>query len=295
MTDRSLPPVPPLPETRFTRLPGAQLGLLGERASYLERAPQGATRGAVLMLHGIGSNATGWRFLLDDLGRDHRAIAWNAPGYWLTDGFAADAPRIEDYADAAAALLDALGVERAFVAGSSFGGLVAAGLAARHPDRVARVALFGAAPGFRTKPAEERSRILAMRAESIAEGGLSLASKRWQRLVAPDTAPEIVALLQAVLAATHPRGMMQAARAIDAADLATDFAPLIRAPTLVACGSEDLVNPVPVSRAIAAAIPGAKLRVMPLVGHISKLEAPRAAAALLRAWFHDIPLPDEET
>jgi len=285
MTDRSRPPTPPLPETAFAGLPASSLGLTGPRASYREAGPR-AGGGTVLLLHGIGSNATGWRFLLDDLGAEHRVIAWNAPGYWLSDGFAAEAPRIEDYADAAAALLDALGVEQAFVAGSSFGALVAAGLAARHPGRVARLALFGASAGFRSKPAAERARVLAMRAESIAEGGLALAEKRWQRLVAPDTPAEVVALLQRTLAGTHRDGMLQAARAIDAADLVADFAARIGCPTLVACGTEDLVNPPSVSEAIAAAIAGSWLEILPGVGHISKLEVPRAVAALLRRHFH---------
>jgi len=69
----------------------------------------------VLLLHGIGSNVVGWRFLLDDLGADHRIVASDAPGYCLSEGFTADSPHIEDYADAACALLDALGVERAFL------------------------------------------------------------------------------------------------------------------------------------------------------------------------------------
>jgi len=286
MTDRSRPPLPPLPETQFTGLDAAALGLVGPRASYLESGPRGAPDGLpVLMLHGIGSNATGWRYLLDDLGATRRAMAWNAPGYWLSDGFAIEAPRIEDFADAAAALLTALGVARAHVAGSSFGGLIAAALAARHPARVAGLALLGASAGFRAKPPEERARMLTMRAESIRDGGLALAAGRWQRLVAPDSPPEVVALLQRTLAATHQRGMLQAARAIDAADLIADFAPHIAAPTLVVCGSEDLINPVPVSEAIAAAIPGARLALLPGIGHISKLEAPRALAMLLRDHF----------
>jgi pimeloyl-ACP methyl ester carboxylesterase len=283
MTDRSRPSLPSLPETQFIGLDAAALGLRGPRASYRETGPRGPAEGLpVLLLHGIGSNATGWRYVLDDLGATRRIIAWNAPGYWLSDDFVNEAPRIEDYADVAAALLAALGVARAHVVGSSFGGLIAAGLAARHAGCVGSLTLLGASAGFRAKSAEERAQRLAMRAESIREGGLALANGRWQRLVAADSAPEVVTLLQRTLAATHPRGMMQAARAIDAGDLIGDFAPRIAAPTLVGCGTEDQINPVPVSEAIAAAIPGARLVLMPGVGHISKLEAPQALAALLR-------------
>ncbi|MCZ8146705.1 MAG: alpha/beta fold hydrolase, partial [Roseomonas sp.] len=217
MTDRSRPSLPSLPETQFIGLDASALSLRGPRASYREAGPRGPAEGLpVLLLHGIGSNATGWRYVLDDLGATRRVIAWNAPGYWLSDGFVNEAPRIEDYADVAAALLAALGVARAHVVGSSFGGLIAAGLAARHAGCVGSLTLLGASAGFRAKSAEERAQRLAMRAESIREGGLALAAGRWQRLVAADSAPEIVTILQRTLAATHPRGMMQAARAIDA-------------------------------------------------------------------------------
>ncbi len=283
MTDRSLPPIPPLPETSFARLPAAALGLQGDRVSYLERGRGPAL--PLLLMHGIGSHAGGWRFLLEDLGRERRVVAWNAPGYWLSEPFSHDAPRIEHYADAAAALLDALGIEVAHVVGSSFGGLCAAALAARHPRRVGHLVLLGTAAGFRRRPALERAQILAMRADSIREGAITLSETRWQRLVAPDSAPEVVRLVKSLLAAVHPRGMMQAARAIDQADLIGDFAPDIVAPTLVACGTEDLVNPLSVSEAVARAIPGATMQRLPEVGHISKLEAPRPLAALLRLHF----------
>ena len=172
-------PIPPLPDLRF--IEATAPGLDGRRLSYME-AGQGP---AVLLLHGIGANSMGWRFILAGLAPDARVIAWNAPGYLMSDPFAADAPRAEDYADAAVALLDALGVAAPVrVVGSSFGSLVGAALAARHPGRVARLALLGTSRGQRWKGDEERARMLAMRAGSIAGGGVALARRagaRWWR------------------------------------------------------------------------------------------------------------------
>ena len=267
----------PLPETRFVELDAAALGLEHGRLSYLEAGEGPET---VLLLHGIGSNATAWRFLLPAFAARARVIAWNAPGYWLSADLAAESPAAEDYARIAAALLDALGVPRAHVVGSSFGSMVAVVLAAEHPDRVGRMALLGASRGQRWKGEAERKRMLAMRRESVSRGGMELARMRWRNLVAPGT-PEIVGeWVRDALCATHARGLLRSACASDATD-ALDHAPRVAAPTLILVGSEDRVNPVEVGRALCGAIPGATMDVQQGVGHLAKLEAPGATAARL--------------
>lgn len=270
-------PVAPLPDLRFAEV--ALPALAGPRLSFME-AGQGPP---VLLLHGIGANSMGWRFILAGLAPAARVIAWNAPGYLMSHPFAADAPRAEDYADAAVALLDALGVAApAYVVGSSFGSLVGAALAARHPGRVGRLALLGTSRGQRWKGDEERARMLAMRASSIEQGGVALARSRWKALVAPETGPVVAALVQGMVAATDARGLMPAARATDIADVVADFAPLITAPTLVVTGTEDRVNPPEVGAAVAAAIAGARLEHPAGIGHLPEIEAPAATLRLLR-------------
>jgi 3-oxoadipate enol-lactonase len=56
-------------------------------------------------------------------------------------------PSMADFADDAAALLDAMGWARAHVIGYSFGAMVAQHLALRHPDRIERLVLAAATPG----------------------------------------------------------------------------------------------------------------------------------------------------
>lgn len=273
-------PIPPLPDLRFIEAPDA--ARTGPRLSYME-AGQGP---AVLLLHGIGANSMGWRFMLAGLAPGARVIAWNAPGYLMSDPFVSDSPRPEDYADAAIALLDALGVAApVHVVGSSFGSLVGAALAARHPGRVARLALLGTSRGQRWKGPEERARMLAMRAASIAQGGVALARTRWQALVAPGAGPVVASLVQGMVAATDARGLMPAARATDIADVVADFAPRILAPTLVVTGTEDRVNPPEVGAAVAAAIAGARLEHPAGLGHLPEIEAPAATLAMLREFL----------
>jgi pimeloyl-ACP methyl ester carboxylesterase len=268
---------PPLPETRFAELDAAALGLEHGRLSYMEA---GAGPEVVLLMHGIGSNATGWRFILPALARRARVIAWNAPGYWLSADFAAEAPLATDYARVAIALLDALGVERAHIVGSSFGSMIGAVAAAEYPSRVGRLALLGSSRGQRWKPQAERERMLAMRRDTIAGGGMALARERWRNLVAPGTPESVGEWVRDTLSATHAKGLLRSARASDVTDT-LDFAPRIATPTLILIGSEDRVNPPEVSRAMAKAIPGAVMRVQEGVGHLAKLEAPGATLGAL--------------
>jgi pimeloyl-ACP methyl ester carboxylesterase len=281
-------PIPPLPDLRFVELDAAALGLEGPRMSYMEAGD--STARAVLCLHGIGSNSMGWRFSLAGLSRSARVIAWNAPGYMLSDNFKAAAPTPGQYVEVAVALLDALGLRGPVcVAGSSFGSMLAACLAARHPQRVAKLALLGTSRGQRWKGKEGRAQMIAMREASIAEGAMALARTRSDNLVAAGTPEEVRALVRGVVAATNPRGYLQAARCTDAVDVVEDFAPRIACPTLCLTGDADTVNPMAVGRAVAAAIPKARFVSPEKIGHAAELEAPARTLQLLREHFFETP------
>ena len=280
MPDRRLPdPLPPLPDLDFIGVDAAALGLSGPRLSFMQAGP--ADGPPVLLLHGIAANSTGWRFLLHGLAAaGRRAIAWNAPGYTLSEPFGDAAPTPGAYAAVLAALMDALGVAHADVVGSSFGTLVGMRFAAQHPGRVRRLALLGCSRGQRWKPPGERARMLAMRAASAAEGGLAMARDRAGVLVATGTAEATLALVRRMLAATDGAALMQSARCSDGADTLDD-ATAIAAPTLLLCGEEDRVNTPDVSRAVAAALRGSRLVMLPGIGHLPELECPATASSLI--------------
>ncbi len=273
--------LPGLPELQLIAVDPRVAGMEGARMSFMQA---GSGPDTLLLLHGIGSNSCAWRFMFEAFCADYRVIAWNAPGYYLSEHLRAAAPTNWQYADALAALLDALGIEAAHLAGSSFGSMVGASFAARHPARVRRLALLGASRGQKWLPAEERSRRLAMRDASADEGAVAMSEKRWRVLLGPAADDTAINLTRAVLMATDPRGLKQAARASDSTDVC-EFAIGIAAPTLVITGACDQVNPPAIGRAIAAAIPGSRIEILPGIGHLPKLEAPATTAGLLREHF----------
>lgn len=61
--------------------------------------------------------------------------------------------------------------------------------------------------------------------------------------------------------------------------------PSISCPTLVLCGREDALTPLPLHEEMASLIPGSRLCVIEECGHLSTLERPEAVTAAMREWL----------
>ena len=267
----------------IARFPLQTVGVGGGRVvGYRAAGPAGAP--AVVCLHGIGSNAAGYRHVLAGLSDAHRVVAWDAPGYGGSTPLAVAEPDAEPYAEALAAFADALGLDRFHLVGSSFGGALAAAFAALRPDRLLSLTLCAPSAGYAGADPARRAAQLRMRIEDITTlGPAGVGAKRAHVLVAPGTDPAVVAEAQGLVAAATTGGYIQAAHMLDRTDLLA-LAPAIRTPTLVLCGTADRVTPVADHAArVHRAIPGAHLVVLAGVGHMIKLEAPDALVARLRA------------
>jgi len=114
----------------------------GLRVRLVEGGP--ANGEPVLMLHGWGASAYGFRHAFDRLGKHGlRVIAADLRGFGLSDKpAAAGAYSLANYREDVDEMLDALGVERAFLVGHSMGGGVALQYALARPDRVRALSLI---------------------------------------------------------------------------------------------------------------------------------------------------------
>lgn len=141
----------------------------------------------VLALHGgMGGHDQGlllaqaalpdWRF--------HRVIAPSRPGYFGTPLVGGESP--VQQADRHAALLDALGVERALVMAVSAGGPGALHFAQRYPDRCAGLVLVSACTDTLEPPPRMRERLPQM--QRLARYPWLLAPMRWRVQLNPDSA-----------------------------------------------------------------------------------------------------------
>jgi pimeloyl-ACP methyl ester carboxylesterase len=185
---------------------------------------------------------------------------------------------IADLADDVASLLDALGLRRAAVGGMSMGGYVALAFAQRHRARLEALVLAD------TKAAPDTPEARQARDAAIAlvrsQGVDAYLDQQLPRLLSPAAVREIHARAR-TLGQQRPEAVIAGLEALrDRPDRRSELAQ-ISCPTLVIVGTDDAVTPRAEARAMAGAIPGARLVEIPRAGHLAHLEAPEAFGAAL--------------
>lgn len=260
-------------ETTFVRIPSAaRHRYLGDRFSLREAGPRDAP--PLVLLHGIGAHAAYFRWALAELSREQRVIAWNAPGYWLSDNLVTCTPSAADYAQAVADFLDALGLQRVALGGNSFGSAVAQAFAIANPDRVSHLVLTGTGVGQKQLTPERRQAFEA-RAARVRLGSYQYGDAGVDALVA-DAAPAwLRAHLVEIARGIQPEGLLRAVAFRLSDFYSPDHAAALSMPVLMLQGAEDRINPRQdnCDRLLPHLARG-RLEVLPGVGHLPEVEAP---------------------
>jgi 3-oxoadipate enol-lactonase len=238
----------------------------------LHHTRRGHSGPAVVLLHGLGSSCRDWEFQEVALETCYRIIAVDLPGH----GNSAPprvAVTIEDMADEVSALLAALDEEPAHVVGLSLGACVALRLGLQSPGRVRSLTLVN--PFARVQPTGPRdvARLL-LRLTMLGVAPMRMVGAHVARGLFPW--PEQRALYEAAvtsLGATSRRGYASALRALAQFDARGQVA-AIRRPTLVVAGDRDTMVPLAPKLRLAAAIPSARIVVVPASGHATPYDQP---------------------
>jgi DNA-binding winged helix-turn-helix (wHTH) protein/pimeloyl-ACP methyl ester carboxylesterase len=223
-----------------------------------------------------------WHHWLVDLARQRTLVRYDERGCGLSDHEPCD-QSLDAWVQDLETVVDDLGLERFPLLGVSQGGAAAIAYAARHPDRVSHLVLYGAYGQGRVRRARNETE------RSEAELQIEMVRLGWGREDAsfrrfftstfiPDAPPELwesfAQLLRRTTSAESAARLMSAWSEIDVLDEATQ----VQAPTLVLHCRDELRVPMEQGRELAARIPGARFVPLDSRNHLLRAEEP--------AWHH---------
>jgi pimeloyl-ACP methyl ester carboxylesterase len=244
------------------------------RAHELEIAYRRVGDGPPLVfVHGAAEDGRAWQPQLAALADEFTVVAWDEPGA----GGSSDLPAVfglADYARCLAALIEAIGLGPAHVAGLSWGGTVAQELYRHHPGLVATLILVDTYAGWKGSLPEEEVRARVAGARKTLHAPAEEFDPTFPGLFAGDPPAEFVPLLDEMATAIRPETLRNLLFVMAEADQ-SDLLPTIAVPTLLIWGELDVRSPLSVAQEFEQAIPGAQLVVIPSCGHVSNLERPR--------------------
>jgi pimeloyl-ACP methyl ester carboxylesterase len=279
------------PPARLLRVPadgGAELAV----EVHDPAAGAAADAPLVVLAHGFPAARWLWAGVLPRLAAaGWRAAAPDLRGFGgSTLGAAAGPPSLDRHADDLARVLDALGAPRAVVGGLSMGGYATLAFWRRHAGRARALVLADTRAAADT--AEARARRDELVAVARAQGGGAVAATQVDAALGRSTragAPERVVEFRRRLGDPDAAAVADALLAMRDRPDTTPLLAGITVPTLVIGGAEDAITPPATLRALAAAIPGARLTLVDGAGHASAWERPDAFAEALLAFLAALP------
>jgi pimeloyl-ACP methyl ester carboxylesterase len=259
------------------------LELRGAHIHYLD---VGHGPDVVILLHAFPLHAGMWTEQAHALSTGHRVLAIDASGFGESTARAAGST-IADQAADVLALCDHLRIPSAAVVGLSMGGYAAFELLAARPEFVRALVLCDTRATADTPEAAAKRETFA--GEALERGVGWVADQLLPKLLGPHAEPRLQNLVRGMIGQATPAAVADAQFAMAARRDATELLPSITCPTLVVVGSEDALTPPSDARAMAAAIPHARLVELHGAGHLSNLEARVGFNRAMRDFLDHLP------
>ena len=238
---------------------------------YYESYGQGVP---VVFLHPFSTNGYIWYFQTFTFARDYRCVIVDHRGHGRSDK-PASGYAIREMSRDVAAILDALGIDKAVLVGNSIGGMIAMQFNLDFPDRVIGNLILSSGTNLAASMPPEAGAAFQEDLEAafrgLLDGTVSARSKKER--------PEILDLMNAsfMIEENFPHAVFHASAADPEGVFNWDVSDRLREisrPTLVIAGEEDQGTPVEVNQFLADQIPGAEIKIIPEVGHFYQLERP---------------------
>lgn len=245
---------------------------------------------ALLLVMGLGTQMTAWRpeFCVRLVARGYHVIRFDNRDIGLSTKIDAPPPNLmalltgdrsglpyglPDMAADAIGLLDALGVDRAHVTGASMGGMIVQEMMIRYPDRLLSACSIMSTTGEQAvgRPTPEAMTLLARPAAVGRDGAIERGVEVIDLLTSPayPTTPDQrrERAIEYYDRSYCPEGAARQLAAIVTAEDRTQALGRVDLPTVVIHGEADPLVDVSGGRATAAAVPGARLVLIPGMGH----------------------------
>jgi len=250
----------------------------------------------LLLIHGLSTPLTGWPkamvdafvaanfqvLLLDnrDVGRSEQLDHFSIPnmGWIITKlklGLSIKTPyQLEDMMQDVVALLDALNLAEVHVVGASMGGMIAQLMAIHHPRRVKTLTSIMSTTGYKKLPRIDkniRETLMQKPVSKDYKDQMDYHIKKWQVIGSPDypcTETDLQQYVESMLQrGITAKGTIRQMLSIMATGNREDALSKLDIPSLVIHGDQDGLVNLAGGKATAQAIPNAKLRVYPGMGH----------------------------
>ena len=271
-----------------------------EPGLILHYTDEGASSGrTIVLVHGFAASVHAWRPWVERLDNDYRLIAIDLPGHGITQAPQDYQASLDRNAALVGKLADHLGAQRFVLAGNSMGGGVSLAFAMEHPERLEALVLVDAAgwPGEEGEARGGPPGFVGLLNNGVGRFFLKLFDVRMFAVDGLKSAylnealvtDEVVSRYADLAMGVGHRDILLTQRSQpDTPWTPADFAD-IRVPVLVLSGEQDNLIPVEDARAIAAAIPGARLVTYPEGGHLPMEQLPDETVRDLRAFLDGLP------
>lgn len=233
----------------------------------------------IVLSNSLGTNLSMWDAQMESFSADFNVLRYDSRGHGQS-AFSG-AFTMADLGNDVLALMDELGIAKAFFCGLSLGGMVGQWVAIHAPERFTAAALCCTAAKIGTVTTWN-DRIATVTRDGLGSLVPSIL-ERWYTPGFRARAAEQVDRTREMLKATNSSAYAATCAAIRDADFTNDVSS-IRMPTLLVCGEHDPVTPPSDAEWLAARIAGAK--VQPLnAAHLANIEDARAFSSSVAAFF----------
>ncbi len=270
-------------------------GRLVRAGSFVFHVAEEGKGRPLLLIHGLAGQMRNFgRAMIENLARDYRVIRIDRPGSGYSPRLPSGRAHLAEQADAVAALIDELELDRPVLVGHSLGGALGLAIAIRHPEKVSALALIAPATqrmesvpevfkGLVVPPA-----ILPLVAWTIAvPAGVATRHAVLAQVFAPDPVPDNFLIDGGGMLGFRP-GAFQGA-ATDVADASSEAGDLVKAypelrlPVGILYGREDNILDYRLhGEKTVSEIPGAKLT-LTHGGHMLPYTVPEETARFVRS------------